>query len=213
MVWDALYERAECGIEPSMPLRAVAQRHRVNVPADTPKQYWRRAVYLPLVDHMVQELNDRLLCYNDRFLGQYLLPSNVSTASREVLDKIHETYRGDLSDKVVYDNEVIWWQTKWAHTLEKPNGLVETIKTTNEVLYQNVTTVLTILLTMPVSTATPERSFSVMFRVKSYMRSTMKTERLSALALMHAYRDTPIDTDIVIREFCAKKKRRLAFEL
>jgi len=155
---------------------------------------------------MVQELNDRLLCHNDRFLGQYLLPSNVSTVSREVLDKIHETYRGDLSDKVVYDNEVI-------HTLEKPNGLVETIETTNEVLYLNVTTVLTILLTMSVSTATPERSFSVMRRVKSYMRSTMKTERLSALALMYAYRDTLIDTEIAIREFCAKKNRRLAFEL
>ena len=56
-----------------------------------------------------------------------------------------------------------------------------------------VTTVLTILLTMPLSTATPERSFSVMRRVKS-MRSTMKTERLSALVLMHAYRDIPIDT-------------------
>ena len=218
MVWDALYEcaegmAAECGIEPSMPRLAVAQQHRVNVPADTPKQCWRRAVYLPLLDHMVQELNDRLLCHNDRFLGQYLLPSNVSTASREVLDKIHETYRGDLSDKVVYDNKVIRWKTKWAHTLEKPNGLVETIETTNEVLYPNVTTVLTILLTMPVSTATPERSFTVMRRFKSYMRSTMKTERLSALVLMHAYRDSPIDTDIVIREFCAKKNRRLAFEL
>ena len=52
-----------------------------------------------------------------------------------------------------------------------------------------------------------------MRRVKSYMRSTMKTERLYALALMHAYRDTPIDTDIVIREFCTIKNRRLTFEL
>ena len=192
MIWDVLYERpegmaAECSIEPSMLRRAVAQQHCINVPAGTPKQYWRRAVYLPLVDHTVQELNDRLLCHNDRFLGQVV--------------------------KVVYDNEVIRWKTKWAHTLEKPNGLVETIETTNEVLYPNGTTLLTILLTMPVSTATPEWSFSVMRRVKSYMCSTMKTERLSALAFMHAYRDTTIDTGIVIREFCTKKNRRLAFEL
>ena len=34
---------------------------------------------------------------------------------------------------------------------------------------------------MPVSTATPERSFSTMRRVKTYLRSTMKTERLAAL--------------------------------
>ena len=37
---------------------------------------------------------------NDRFLGQYLLPSNISTARRQVLDKILETYMRDVSDKV-----------------------------------------------------------------------------------------------------------------
>ena len=65
---------------------------------------------------------------------------------------------------------------------------------------------------MPESTATPERSFSTMRRVKTYLRSTMKTERLAALALMHAYRDIAIDVEAVILEFCAKKNRRLAFE-
>ena len=74
-------------------------------------------------------------------------------------------------------------------------------------------TIFTVLVTMPVSTATPERSFSTMRRVKTYLvRSTMETERLVALALMHAYRDMPIDVEAVIREFCAKKNRRLAFE-
>ena len=74
-------------------------------------------------------------------------------------------------------------------------------------------TIITILVTMPVSTATPERSFSTMRRVKTYLvRSTMETERLAALALMHAYRGIPIDVEAVIRKFCAKKNRRLAFE-
>ena len=41
----------------------------------------------------------------------------------------------------------------------------------------------------------------------------MKTERLAALALMNAYRDIPINVEVVIRELCAKKNRRLAFEI
>ena len=45
-----------------------------------------------------------------------------------------------------------------------------------------------------------------------YLRSTMKTEELAALALMHAYRDIPIDVEAVIREFCTKKNRSLAFK-
>ena len=54
---------------------------------------------------------------------------------------------------------------------------------------------------MPVPTATPERSFSMMGRVKTYLRSTTKTEWL---ALMHAYGDIPTDVEAMIREFCAK---------
>ena len=35
--------------------------------------------------------------------------------------------------------------------------------------------------------------------------STMCAERLSGLALLHAYRDTRIDRDKVVQEFCARK--------
>ena len=73
---------------------------------------------------------------------------------------------------------------------KQPGG---TLSCTSEDLYLNVPTVLTILLTMSVSAATPERSFSATRRVKRYVRSTMLTERLSSLALMHAYREMPID--------------------
>ena len=42
-----------------------------------------------------------------------------------------------------------------------------------------------------------ERSISTMRRVKTYLHATMKTERLAALALVHAYRDIPIDVEDV----------------
>ena len=49
--------------------------------------------------------------------------------------------------------------------------------------------VLSIILTIPASTVTLERSFSCLWRVKTYLRSTMRAERLSGLAFLHAYRD------------------------
>ena len=80
----------------------------------------------------------------------------------------------------------------------------------NPALYRNVNTILTILLTMPVSTTPPERSLSMMHRVKTYLRATMKTERLrSALALIHAYKDTTIDGEAVVGKFCGKKNSML----
>ena len=47
------------------------------------------------------------------------------------------------------------------------------------------------------------------------MRSTMPAEKLSGLALivLHAYMDKSIDTDKVVWKYCARKPRRLAFEM
>ena len=204
-VWKELYEQgkqlaADVDIEPRTPRTA-----------ETPEMYWQRTVYFPLVNHLVQELTDRILSQENRFLGQYLVLAKLNAFNSGVL---YETYKTDLSEKKDFDNEILRWQTKWSHsTEEKPVALTETLQHANPDLYPNVVTIIiTIVLTMPVSTATPARSFSTMRRVKTYLRSTMKTERLSALALMHANRDMPIDVEALIREFCANKNRQLAFE-
>ena len=88
MVWSELFERAKevaakCNIEPSVPRVSAVQRNRANVPATTPQQYWYRALYLPLVDHLIQELNDRLLVHHDRFLGQYIVPTRLEALDRD----------------------------------------------------------------------------------------------------------------------------------
>ena len=41
------------------------------------EMYWQRAVYFPLVDHLLQEQNDRLLSQENCFLGQYLVPAKL----------------------------------------------------------------------------------------------------------------------------------------
>ncbi len=110
MVWDNLCGRAEgmaakCGIEPRVPRKVVAQVQRVNVPADTPKQ--AQSCLLTTRGSYGTRDERQVADHNDRFLGNYLLPPNNSTASREVLNKIYKNYRGDLSDKVAYDNEVL----------------------------------------------------------------------------------------------------------
>ena len=46
---------------------------------------------------------------------------------------------------------------------------------------------------MPVASAIAEMSFSVLRRLKTYVRSTMKNDRLSSLGLMHINRDFEVD--------------------
>ena len=79
-----------------------------------------------------------------------------------------------------------------------------------EHLFPNMATIFHILLTMPVTTASSERSFSVLKRLKTYLRNTMGIERLNGLALLHIHREEPVDVDQVVKEFDATGHRRIA---
>ena len=74
----------------------------------------------------------------------------------------------------------------------------------------NIYRLLTIFATLPVSIATPERSFSILKLVKTYLRNSMADERLSALAFLHIHKGTTLTTDPedILPEF-AKRNRRI----
>jgi hypothetical protein len=84
----------------------------------------------------------------------------------------------------------------------------------NRVLYPSIDTILIklcVLLTMPVASATAERSFSVLRRLKTYVRLTMKSDRLSSLGLMHINRDFDVDLYKSMEVFVSAKTRRAEF--
>ena len=45
--------------QPSLPCRAARQMHRNNVPADTPKEYFKRSLAIPLLENFIYELEFR----------------------------------------------------------------------------------------------------------------------------------------------------------
>ena len=56
-------------------------------------------------------------------------------------------------------------------------------------LIDQVSKLMQIILVMPATNASSERSFSALRRVKSYLRSTMLQERLNYLMLLHVHKD------------------------
>jgi hypothetical protein len=70
---------------------------------------------------------------------------------------------------------------------------------------------LKLYLTVPVSTAEGERSFSVLKLLKDSLRTTMLQERLSELAIIKMNNDTEIDLEEIINEFAKFKNRKLDF--
>lgn len=89
-VWNELYQTDLDMAEPfdiaeNVPRRCGRQISRANHPADTPKQYWRISLYYPFLDHMIKELDSRLLKSENRFNAQYLLPCVVEQITVRML--------------------------------------------------------------------------------------------------------------------------------
>ena len=68
------------------------------------------------------------------------------------------------------------------------------------------------LLTMPVASATADRSFSVLRRLKTYARPTMKNDRLSSLRLIYIHRYFEVDLYKAMEVFVSAKTQRADFE-
>ena len=68
---------------------------------------------------------------------------------------------------------------------------------------------LQISLTISVSTAKCERSFSTLKRIKSYLRSTMSEKRLNNILSIEHDLCQKLDLELVVTEF-AKSNRRIA---
>ncbi|XP_020242585.1 zinc finger MYM-type protein 1-like [Asparagus officinalis] len=80
--------------------------------------------------------------------------------------------------------------------------------------YPNVSIAYRILLTVHVSVATAERSFSKLKLVKTYLRSIMAQERLNNLAILSIENEMlqDIDVDCIINDFASNNARRNCFK-
>ena len=155
-------------------------------------------------------MEERLLKNEGRFDAANLLPLKLAGLN----DKVHNIYTAYSADLNVtedeFRDEAKRWKTRWAIGEVKPASLIDTLRVTNQYMYPSIYKILTILTTMPASSATAERSFSAMKRIENYLKATMGDERLSSLALMHVHRSFQIDIDEVIIVFAGLNNRRMA---
>ena len=81
--------------------------------------------------------------------------------------------------------------------------------------FSEVCQLLNLLITIPMSTSEAERSFSTLRRIKTFLRSTMTEDRLSALAVLaverHFISSIKEFTSKVVKKFTCMKDRRMDF--
>ena len=78
-------------------------------------------------------------------------------------------------------------------------------------LLSEVVKLMKIILVMPATNATSERSFSALKRVKTYLRSTMKQSRLNHLMILHVHKEMSDSLNLVdcANDFVGSNEHRL----
>jgi hypothetical protein len=121
-----------------------------------------------------------------------------------------EFYHSDLPNFNVLHEELQLWEHYW---LQYKGEIPEDLLTTYQIMpksFDNISILVRLLLTLPVTSCECERNFSAMKLLKTYTRSTMDATRLTGLAIMSVHSDIIPDIDKVIDLF-GIDNRRLKF--
>lgn len=138
-------------VQPSMPRNHGGQRNRPNAPADNPSEYWRLNMYLPFIDHLIAELNLRLLSAETSILCTESHSYQGTQLNDATGDLIFNTYSDEITlSQCEFRSELSRWKAKWSGPDKVPENIQDTLNMTNKDLYPGIYTILNIFACMPV---------------------------------------------------------------
>ncbi|KAK2706946.1 hypothetical protein QYM36_014843 [Artemia franciscana] len=179
------------------------QVYRNNPPHTTPEEYYRRVVFIPMLDSVISDLKSRLsrdTLNSFRLTVLLLLQSSVKEISSMYGQLLGLTMPSTRATLIL--GEVHVWRSRWLRVKREggifPSSVEETAKECDRHLYPYVSSLLDIFISLPVSVASAERSFSTLRQLKTWLRAQMGQTRLSGLALLNMHRDIDISIDRVI---------------
>lgn len=182
-----------------------------------------RMEYFNVIDLVVNAVKARFDQKGLRIYSniEYILchPQDSHTDNSEkIISELSEAYT--LNKKLVKDELFILSKDG---TLKADNvvDFLESFKenlSANQTVYPLLGALLTIVLLLPATNATSERSFSAMKRLKTAMRNSMGQRRLNSLLLLHTYKKETdqIDPQAIISDFVkghSKRERTIALKL
>lgn len=202
--------------KPSIPCRCNRQTQRANIEGEVPEVYYRRSLTIPFLDHLLGELEDRFSS-NAKVatLGLCLVPSVILKRDdwQTNVNELASLYQVDLPAPLSLQTELHCWNCKFMRfdSDQLPDSPISALNECDSRLFPNISTLLRILSTLPVTSCEAERTFSALRCIKPFLRTTMTENRLSGLTLLHIHRSISIDLDDAVDRFARKHPRKLQF--
>ena len=208
-IFESASRRArEYDVPVNTPRRCSIQSARDNHPGDT-EEYYRRSLAIPFLDHLKTEIDDRFTSHSItamRCMG--LIPSCFASEEKANDEEMLEFFQADITFHSAARAELELWRSHFSGK-ELPDTPEAALKHATPLVFPNIRMMLIYIMVLPVTSCEAERSFSALRRIKTYLRSTMKQERLSGLALLNVHNSTYIPSTPEIRSEFLKKNRRI----
>ena len=176
----------------------MVRRGRPSV-ASSVYEYFRQTVHLPFLDFVLMDLKERFVGAASSCVQVCkLLPHWISEkdAKEEDFDDLVQLYEGVLPDGLLPQrvgslekHVALPPVRRYPRNLHRCTPALRVCHKTTMLL---IFAFLQIGATLSVMVCTAERSFSSMKLLKSYLRSNMKEDRLSQLALIYIHKDVEI---------------------
>jgi len=194
------------------PRRCEKQTHRNNVSSDSGEQYFKRAVYLPFLDSLIQELRYRFNGLSAKsVLALKILPNNRCQLETDDEESIVNYYFEDLPNPSSFHQELLLWKIMWREETNQPDSISSTLSHPKvcRQMFPNITTIFYHLLLTSVTASGVERANSNLRFIKNAFRSTMGDDRFNALILMYIHKDIELDIEKIIDSFAQRNPRRM----
>lgn len=191
---------------------------RDEVPVSQEDRY-RSDVYFRVLDSMAGEIRSRGdgihdVCELFGFLHPDYLSKISQSDSVQCVEKLRkrfpEFFTPELADETIAF-QLLYFNVNAASLATSPISYLQFIvdKELSD-SFPEFEVLLRLFITLPIGIASAERSFSVLRRIKNYLRSTMDQERTSDLALLAIEREAAqqLDINTIIKQFAGCKVRR-----
>nr|XP_022921013.1 zinc finger MYM-type protein 1-like [Onthophagus taurus] len=187
-----------------------------------PKQNYKISFYYMIIDNAVNAIQERFnqmqeYCALFEFLYDIFNLKDKNEADILMQCKKFESALTHNSCKDIDGEDLCWELQSVSRRLPKVMGpsevLLFILRHDLQNSVPNIYVALRILLTLPVSVASGERSFSRLKLIKTYLRSTMTEERLVGLATISIEQELAYNLDLceLISLFAQEKARKVAF--
>nr|KAF6355145.1 hypothetical protein mMyoMyo1_011344 [Myotis myotis] len=169
----------------------------------TSESYYKEALSVPTVEHIIQELKD---IFSEQHLKALkclsLVPSVMGQLKFNTLEEHHaDMYRSDLPNPDILSAELHCWRIRWKHRgkdIELPSTIYEALHLPDIKFFPNVHALLKVLCILPVMKVENERYENGRKRLKAYLRNTLTDQRSSNLALLNINFDIKHDLDLMV---------------